>query len=557
MKYIGSFFRMNSISLSEIESQLLFFSRESIKHLALESKCGIPISQKILKKNFSSNDYNIIKELNPIMAIYKKAKPNIYYSKHSKTWDDTTFKKELLVSSNALMTLSILKLATHYKNFKNIDDSLFELSKTYTKIAKIQLDFYYENLRNSEGFFVNKKSLSISNNSYPDLSDKSATFSFSDQGYMMLAYYMYSKITEDIKEAETFRSFSLEILEMFDSRKEFLYEESFEECSQICYTLNIMYSISKNPKCKNLLLDMSDFILSNYLDYGVSEKDISITTLTSLNLYLAYKNTNLLVFKEAFSDMCRSFKNLFNEDMLTFIKPGDKKDIKYYNLELSLYLINLMLYSKTTTDEDETKLLNELICNFYKETLVNSSLITSFPEAPNLDSPERYKHFSCKSCDLLDDIMFTLPNVSTPGSSLLAPIYSKCINYSRKKNEFSNPRITFESFSNLFINFLVLDFFSDDYIKFICPIPRPKPFIPTPSSKKDKHSSKKSREFRTPLSDDTDIINNDTIDNERANTLIDTTINKEDNSLVNNSTFNNSTNTEITSTINANSSEIK
>lgn len=487
---------MNSISPAEIESQLLFFSRESIKHLALESKCGIPISQKILKKNFFSNDYNIIKELNPIMAIYKKAKPNIYYSKHSKTWDDTSFKKELLVSSNALMTLSILKLAMHYKHFKNIDNSLFELSKTYIKIAKIQLDFYYENLRNSEGFFINKKSLSTSNNSYPDLSDKSSSFSFSDQGYMMLAYYMYSKIADDATEAETFRTFSLEILEMFESRKEFLYEESFEECSQICYTFNIMYSMSKNPKCKNLLLDMSDFILSNYFDYGVSEKDISIATITSLNLYLAYTNTNLLIFKDAFLDMCKSFKNLFNEEMSTFIKPGDKKDVKYYNLELFLYLINLILYNKTNRDEDETKVLDDLICNFYKETLVNSSLITSFPDPPNLDSPERYKHFSSKSSDLLDDIMFTLPNVATPGSSLLAPIYSKCISYSRKKNEFSNPKITFESFPNLFINFLILDFFTDDYIKFICPMPKPKPFVPIQSSKKDKHSSKKSREFR-------------------------------------------------------------
>lgn len=258
MKYIGSFFRMNSISAKEIESQLLFFSRESVKHLVLDSRCGVPISQKTLKKSFESRQYNNIKELNPIMAIYKKAKPNIYYSKHSKTWDETTFKKEILISSNALMTLNLLKLASYYKSFKDIDDDLYNLSLTYIKLAKIQLDFYYKNLRNTEGFFVDKKNISSSNNSYPELVDKSSNFSFSDQAYMMLAYYLYSTMTTDTNESRNFKNFSFEILDMFDNRKEFLYDESFEECCHICFVFNIMYELSQNTKCKNLLLDMSD-----------------------------------------------------------------------------------------------------------------------------------------------------------------------------------------------------------------------------------------------------------------------------------------------------------
>ncbi|MGL5069068.1 MAG: hypothetical protein ACRC6T_14855 [Sarcina sp.] len=487
MKYIGSFFRMNSISPKEIESQLLFFTRESIKHLVFESKCGVPISQKTLKKTLSDSEYNKIKELNPVLAIYKKAKPNIYYSKHSKLWDETSFKRELLVSSNALMTLSLLKLAQYYKAFKGIDDKLYELSKTYVKIAKVQLDFYYENLRNSEGFFVDKKNISNSNTSFPDLVESSSNFSFADQAYMMAAYYSYSKVSDDLKENETFKNFALEILDMFDNRKEFLYDESLEECSNICYAFNIMHSVSKNPKCKSLLLDMSDFILSQYLDYGIDEKDMSLATITSLNLFLTYNNTGLLTFKESFCDICKLFKSLFNEEIGSFIKPGEKKDVKYYNIETILYLINLMLYSKNKDDKET----DALICNFFKQSVVHSSLMTSFPASPNLDSPERYKHFSSKSSDLLDDLMFCLPDITTPESNCLAPIYLKSTSYSKKKGDFTSSKTNFESFNNLFLDYIILDLFLDDYLKFISPIPKPK--VNSSKSKTDK----KNRGYRT------------------------------------------------------------
>ncbi|WP_066871662.1 hypothetical protein [Clostridium mediterraneense] len=493
MKYIGSFFRMNSISAKEIESQLLFFSRESVKHLVLDSRCGVPISQKTLKKSFESRQYNNIKELNPIMAIYKKAKPNIYYSKHSKTWDETTFKKEILISSNALMTLNLLKLASYYKNFKDIDDDLYNLSLTYIKLAKIQLDFYYKNLRNTEGFFVDKKNISSSNNSYPELVDKSSSFSFSDQAYMMLAYYLYSTMTTDTNESRNFKNFSFEILDMFDNRKEFLYDESFEECCHICFVFNIMYELSQNTKCKNLLLDMSDFILSRYQDNAVDTKNLNLTTMTSLNLYLSYRNTKMLVFKEAFMDICKYFKTIYNDELSTFIKPGDKKDVKYYNIELILYLVNLLLYNR---EDDSDKENDKLISEFFKNSIVNSSIITSFPDPPTLDSSERYKHFSLRSTDLLDDLMFNMPETNNPSSTLLAPVYLKNTVYSKKKRTFSSSKTSFESFPNLFVDFLIICLFNDDYINFICPIPLDE------DTKKERNSKKPDRIYREEIIED-------------------------------------------------------
>lgn len=486
---------MNSISLTEIESQLLYFTRESVKHLVFDSKCGVPISQKTLKKCLSDSEYSKFKELNPIHAIYKKAKPNIYFSKHSKLWDESSFKKDLLVSSNALMTLSLLRIADYYSEFRDIDDRLFEMSKSYTKIAKSQLDFYYENLRNSEGFFVDKKNSSTSNTSFPDLSEIEGAISYSGQAYMMIAYYMYSTMTANVKEQETFKNFALEILDMFDARKDCLYDESLADCSHICYALNVMYSMSGVPKCKSLLLDMSDFIHSQYLDYGIDEKDMSLATMTALNLYLTYKNTGLLTFKESFDSICKLFISLYNDEISAFIKPGDKKDIKYYNTELILYLINLMLYNKSS---DEENTIMDTICNFYKKSIVHSEIMTSFPNPPSLDNTEKYKHFSSNSTDLLDDLMFCLPDITTPEISSLAPVYVKSTTYSRKKTSYSSSKTNFESDKNMFLNFIVLNTFTDDYLTFIAPIPKPKAM--------NSKQNKKNRPYRTIDNIDEEVI---------------------------------------------------
>ena len=95
LKYIGSFFKANSLSKEEIASQLLFLSKESVNHIVLESRCGISTNYKNLKENFKKEEISFFKNNTPLICIYKKAKPNIYSSKYSKTWDDTTFKKDM------------------------------------------------------------------------------------------------------------------------------------------------------------------------------------------------------------------------------------------------------------------------------------------------------------------------------------------------------------------------------------------------------------------------------------------------------------------------------
>ena len=472
MKYIGSFFKANSLSKEEMASQLLFLSKESVNHIVLESRCGISTNYKNLKENFKKDEISLFKNNTPLICIYKKAKPNIYSSKYSKTWDDTTFKKDIPVSSNALMTLSLLRLCSYYEKFKNINSALYKRAAFYKNLSKLQLEFYYTYLRNPEGFFVNKKNDESSSKSSLNISEKEDEMSYSDQALMMLAYYMYSKVAPEDSDSKTYEDFALQILNMFVNFKEELYSLSLDECCKIDYCLNNMLLYSNNEDCRLLVLDLSDFILNKYYESNSTFSNLETTSLLALNMYLSYKNTNILIFKDAYLDLIELFCNMFNDEKGIILKGTDKKEYKYSNMEICLYLTNLLM--SFDLDEDSSDKRENIISKVYKNYIVNSGIVTSFPDAPNLDSHERYKKFSLKPDDLIDESMFRMTNANSPELTGLAPIFTKNLKYSTKKSIFTSDKTTFDSTKNMFIFFVFINSFIDKYIDFITDTPKEK-----------------------------------------------------------------------------------
>lgn len=466
MKYIGSFLKINSLSKEEIESQLLFLAKESVNHIVLESRCGISTNYKNLKENFKKDEISFFKNSTPLICVYKKAKPNIYSSKYSKTWDDTTFKKDIPISANALMTLSILRLCSYYEKFKGINNTLYKRVAFYKNLSKLQLEFYYNYLRDAEGFFINKKNDESSSKSGLNITEKEDAVSYSDQAFMMLAYYMYSHIVPEDSDSKTYEDFAFQILNMFINFKEELYLLPLDECCKINYCLNNMLLYCKSEECKSLVLDLSDFILSKYYESGNTFSDLESTALLALNMYLSYKNTNILIFKDAYLDLIELFSNMFNDDKGIIVKGVDKKEFKYSNVEICLYLTNLL--NSFDIDNETSEKRENIISKVYKNYVVNSGMVTSFPDAPNPDSYERYKKFSLKSDDLIDESMFRITNANSPELTGMAPIFVKNIKYSNKKSNFtSNDKTTFDSTKNMFIFFIFIDNFIDNYINYI------------------------------------------------------------------------------------------
>ena len=154
MRYIGPFFRMNSLSEKEINGQLFYLSKEAVKTIVLNSKCGLVSQIKKYNKLSSSIDITTNSNFSPLLCVYRKASPTFIHSKNSNGFDEETFKKEINPSTNALMSLCLLELLDYYRGFENIDKSIYSINEIYKNLAKDQLYFYSTHLRNREGVFV-------------------------------------------------------------------------------------------------------------------------------------------------------------------------------------------------------------------------------------------------------------------------------------------------------------------------------------------------------------------------------------------------------------------
>ncbi|MBM6838807.1 hypothetical protein H9X77_11350, partial [Clostridium saudiense] len=106
-----------------------------------------------------------------------------------------------------------------------------------------------------------------------------------------------------------------------------------------------------------------------------------------------------------------------------------------------------------------------LISSIYKKYVINSGLITSWPEAPTLDDYERYRGLSLVSKDMLDESYFRMPNLTTPSSSGMAPVFNKYVIYNKRKKSFTVNKNSFESSRNFLIFYIFIYLFKDNFIK--------------------------------------------------------------------------------------------
>lgn len=462
LKYIGPFFRMNSLSQEEISAQLFHLSKEAIKTIVLESKCGLVSSVKNLKKLTPSIDINTMSNFSPLLCVYRKASPNFIHSKNSNGFDEDTFKKEINPSTNAIMTLCLLELQDYYRCFEDVEKSTYSLYELYNALTKEQLEFYSINLRNSEGIFTDKKNMYENNSKNFNLVDKDKNFKFSDQAFMMLAYYLYGlKNDNDIASAD-YKNFALEILQMFIDFKENVYECSLEEICKILLAFNILFSYSALEDLKVLIADIADYAMNKFDDKDYYINSIDTAALCSIVLTLSYKHTNIIAFADKSKAIMDKLYSLYDEEKECFYKLSSKKEIKYSSLDITSYFLSFALCK---TDSENRGNYKNLISAVYKKFFVNSGLITSWPEAPTLDDYERYRGLSLVAKDMLDESYFRMPNSITPSSSGMAPAFNKYVNYNKKKDSFSVNKNTFESYRNFFIFYMFIYFFKDGFIK--------------------------------------------------------------------------------------------
>jgi len=456
LKFIGPFLRINTLNKNNIKNQLFYLSKESLKDIVFDSKCGIYIPVRDLKsKSFSKIDINTINLNSPLLCVYKKADAKLKSQEGTLNWNENKVKKEITVNSNAFMTLSLLELVDYYRGFKSIDDSKYALSPLYLKLCKEQLEFYASYFRNKDGLFVDKVDLTDPMNQEFNFENKNNKFKFSDQAFMMAAYYKYSTNDKDNQEHE-YEKFALDILNMFTQYREEIYNVSFEELNKICLALNIFYKYSGLEQCKNLLLDFSDLLIEQYNAKPsiIINAKLDYSCMLFINCTLLYNNTSLHKFKATSDDLYEKLTKLYQSDKGILLKETNDKEINYTCDELLLYMYSLMIYSDSNNIEENSYMLQDI----FKHQIIDSGIVLSWPDSPSLDSTEHYRNFSLKSEDLLQEEDFRMPTIGTPENNELASIFIKNVVYNSRKETFKQSKLSFDSSKNMFIFFLTIFF---------------------------------------------------------------------------------------------------
>ncbi|WP_294395169.1 hypothetical protein [uncultured Clostridium sp.] len=522
MRYIGPFFRMNSLSQDEISGQIFYLSKESVKTLVLNSKCGLLMQIRSSKKS-SINDISILNNFSPLLCIYRKASPIFIHSKTSHGFDESSFKKEITPASNALMTLCLLELSEYYSCYNTQNRNIDSFENAYKYIAKEQLQFYSENLRNNEGLFVSKKNTSDGNSKGFNLSDKDDKFKFSDQAFMMNAYLLYAKYNPSDEISSDYLKFSREILDLFIDYTDALYELSFSENVEIFLCINAYYKYSHDPDAKKLILDLGDYLVTKFQEKDYYIDSLDDCALFALCLIDAYKHTGIISFKECYSEINDRLISMYDSEKNIFMKLTDKKEVKYSSTEITSYILSLLHYSYI---EDKELELKPIISGVYRKCFINNGLLTSWPDAPTLDEVERYKNLSLRVDDMLDETYFRMPSLPTPKSSGIASIFIKNLIYSKKKDVLSSSKISFDSNKNMFNFYLIIYFLKDNAKRFMG-------FL---SSKKTSNENPQKNKIRSDNITDTDnnlidieqdtdkTLNAEIISNVKNNAIVDVSI---------------------------------
>ena len=447
MKYIGHFIRSNNLTKENIKNQLFFFSKEAFQNVVLNSKCGITIpSKELYSKNIPTNDINIFNSFSPLLCIYKKATTKMIKVNDTLIWNEDKFKKEINITGNFLMCLSLLEVAEFNEKLKNHDASKYNLSKFYVNLAQKQLDFFISYLRSSDGVFIDKKDISSDITNEIKFEEVNKVFNYYDQAFIMAALCKYSDLS-DSKIGKGYKTFALEILQMFEEYREELYLSPFNQLPKLCFGLNLYYTYSGNKDALTLLLDLTDLAFEKY-----SETNISNQCIMLLNAYLLFKHSGFLKFLDLALEISTKLLELYSEETGFYNKTSETNDINYYCDEIVLYLVSMLLHSEISDNEN----LEELISKIYKTLIVDSGIVSSWPESPMLDDVERYNNYSREVEDLLEDINFRLEGVNSTESSEQVLGFIKNITFNKRKNSFNTSKPSFDSTKNMFIYFICI-----------------------------------------------------------------------------------------------------
>lgn len=454
--HLGNFLKLSSLNSPITEYQLFNFSKESLKQIFLNSKCGEIINGKEFKNKPSNADLVGTKNIYPLICLYKKAKPKIKTEKNILNWKDHKIKKKVDILSNAYMSLSLLTLAEYYNEIIKDEKKRKEIFKFYVSSVKCQLKYYINNFRNEIGLFVNKFSQKNENKkeSTPIFESLDNSIDFSSQAYLMICFFKCSNMLKDTSPYKIpFLNFSYEIEKMFIDFKNDILECPPKKLVELLSAFQLYLNSKDTPSENfiNLLFNIVETLLQkiSLSSIGTYEKILLYKTFLYLKSYILDKN--LISFTNA--------NNLMSEYLWEFQDFLNNSNFEANEILNAEDLVSYQIYLIETNKQKSI--------NFYNETFLPSKIFTCFPNIPKKYESEKYFHFEHREQNIIPDKFFKPNSYKTMNEMNLTPIICKNLYFLQDKNKFSKPKQKFDSSINMKLIFFILSNLKNTIIKTI------------------------------------------------------------------------------------------
>ncbi len=457
--HLGKFLKLSSLNFPIVEYQLFNFSKESLKQIFLNSKCGEIINGKEFKDKPSNSDLTGTKNIYPLSCVYKKAKPKIKTENNVFHWKEDKIKKEIDILSNSYMSLSLLTLAEYYNEIIKNEKKRHSIVKFYVSCVKCQLNYYTNNFRNELGLFVDKYVNTGNKNKKEgdgihtfESIDK--PFDFAAQAYLMICFLKCSQMLKDTSPYKIpFLNFSNEIQKMFLSFKKDMFQCKPRKLVELMNSFQIYLEIKPDAPDEFLNLSMELFEI-------LSEK-ISISSLETYDKILLYNVFSK--FKSHFLNNDSYFDiekiNLISEYIWEFEYIFSNPNFESTELASSKDLISYQIYLSKTNKQKSI--------NFYTNTLLPCKIFSCFPNIPKRYEGEKYFQFEHKEEFSIPDKFLKPSSYKTMDETNLTPIIYKNTNFSYEKLKFSKSKDKFDASINMKLIFFILSNLKDTIIKTI------------------------------------------------------------------------------------------
>ncbi len=451
--HLGKFLKLSSIDFPVIEYQLFNFSKESLKQILLNSKCGEIINGKEFKEKPSNTDLIGTKNIYPLSCLYKKGKPKIKPLKGIYSWKNDKIKKKIDILSNSYMTLNILNLIDYYEKTIDNEKKRKEIIKFYLSCVKCQLNYYIDNFRNELGVFVNKKVIedpSDNKDSKICFQIYSDSFDFPSQANLMICFYRCSNFMKETSPYKIpFLNFALEMEKMFVDFKEDILKSPKDKLVELLFSLSIYLKYVDSPGIINLSSKILENLINNYTLSSMSTYNKVLLHESMKNLKESLKDKkDFNIYKDIISEYLWDLFDMFGDE--NFMK---NEIINEY--DLISYMVYLLKYNK------------EVSKDFYENTFLPSKIFSCFPNIPKKYESEGYFKLNKKDEYKIPDKYFKPLSYKTMEETKVTPIICKDIEFNFEKNKFSKGKKKFDALINMRLIFLIMDSLKDIIIRSI------------------------------------------------------------------------------------------